>query len=84
MTTEFSGHCAHCGTYSDLLGGYAQGVRLCHPDDGLDCYRLVTVYDEPIGSRKPGGELHGAPNPITNLDFEIERWSKVLDFLAER
>jgi hypothetical protein len=21
---------------------------LCHPDDGLDCYRLVTVYKHPI------------------------------------
>ncbi|MDF3309772.1 hypothetical protein P3H15_32660 [Rhodococcus sp. T2V] len=27
---------------------------LCHPNkgDGPDCYRLVTIYNEPIGSRK--------------------------------
>ncbi len=36
---------------------------LCHPDTGLDCYRLVTVYGEPIGARKPGRELDGAVPP---------------------
>jgi hypothetical protein len=27
-------------------------IPLCHPDLGLDCYHLVTVYKEPIGSRR--------------------------------
>lgn len=49
--------CAHCGNEQQ---GYASvhkgGVNypLCHPDEGLDCYHLVTVYHEPIGSRKEG------------------------------
>jgi hypothetical protein len=40
--------CGHCG---EPQRGYASlwGIPLCHPDEGLDCYRLVTVYG------------HGAP-----------------------
>lgn len=35
--------CAHCG--APQRGHATVGVqRLCHPDDGPDCYRLVTVY----------------------------------------
>lgn len=35
--------CAHCARPQS---GYASvGVQpLCHPDEGMDCYRLVTVY----------------------------------------
>jgi hypothetical protein len=39
--------CSHCGLTQQ---GYASlstdGIQypLCHPDDGMDCYRLVTVY----------------------------------------
>lgn len=35
--------CAHC---VDEMRGYAMaGDRwLCHPDEGQDCYRLVTVW----------------------------------------
>lgn len=58
--------CAHCGRPGPMHASLLRGGRtfpLCHPDDGLDCYRLVTVYGEPIGSRKPGREDHGAPDP---------------------
>lgn len=35
--------CAHC--HGTLRGyGSINDDLLCHPDDGLDCYRLVTVY----------------------------------------
>ena len=43
--------CSHClgpmrGSASVTLvdGTY----RLCHPDVGLDCYRLVTLYQHPV------------------------------------
>jgi hypothetical protein len=37
------GVCGHCGK---IARGYAKvdDVQLCHPDEGMDCYRLVTVY----------------------------------------
>lgn len=36
-------HCAHCG---GTARGYAKvgDRRLCHPNEGVDCYHLVTVY----------------------------------------
>lgn len=45
--------CSHCGL---LALGYStvDGDVLCHPDTGMDCYKLVTVYhhvmpcDEPL------------------------------------
>lgn len=48
--------CAHCGNQFDIGGSlYLDGVDypVCHPDEGQDCYRLVTVYGEPVGSRMP-------------------------------
>lgn len=48
-------NCDHCGReqrgYAHL---YREGKNhaLCHPDEGLDCYRLVTMYGEPLGIRK--------------------------------
>jgi hypothetical protein len=47
--------CAHCGL--PQRGSAAVTVagvtyNLCHPDIGLDCYHLVTVYKEPIGARR--------------------------------
>jgi hypothetical protein len=50
--------CAHCG---NQVRGYAitQGQRVCHTgtvpaqSEPLDCYRLVTVYGEELGSRMP-------------------------------
>lgn len=47
--------CAHCGKRFEAGGSlFREGVDypLCHPDEGLDCYRLVTVYGERIGCRK--------------------------------
>jgi hypothetical protein len=55
--------CAHCGRTMDHAEAsiYYTGpdlvqrrVGLCHPADGSlpDCYRLVTVYHEEVGTRK--------------------------------
>jgi hypothetical protein len=47
--------CAHCGARTrDWEGGWAsvEGQPVCHPNtsDRLDCYRLVTVYGQKLGS----------------------------------
>lgn len=52
--------CAHCGTrfrYGGFLHRDGVTYPLCHPNEGLDCYRLVTVYDEEIGSRMSTPDL---------------------------
>ncbi|MEW2483610.1 hypothetical protein AB0876_28890 [Mycobacterium sp. NPDC049093] len=64
-----TGRCDHCGTERHLrefgtrwpMGGSPQ--YLCHPNDGLDCYHLVTVCGEELGSRKsdPGAVSTPAP-----------------------
>jgi hypothetical protein len=43
--------CAHCGGPQRGYGR-AEGKPLCHPDDGLDCYNLVTMsgHDMPCGT----------------------------------
>jgi hypothetical protein len=49
--------CAHCGFQ---LRGSAEvdGQPVCHTSPPFpDCYRLVTVYHELLGSRRPGGRL---------------------------
>lgn len=48
--------CAHCGR-ADVVCGTAQGVPLCHSGDGLDCYRLVTIYGERVGTRLPSAAV---------------------------
>lgn len=63
LLLENARHCAHCGTLA-FFAGFLNDAPLCHPNQGLDCYRLVTVYREPIGARLPGQPLHGAPDPI--------------------
>lgn len=49
------GTCDHCGRdlASVSYGRTVEGKHLCHPmiPDGPDCYRLVTVYHEPVGKR---------------------------------
>jgi hypothetical protein len=52
--------CSHCG---GELRGFASAWQsgeperfLCHPDTGLDCYRLVTVYQHPMHC-KPCGHV---------------------------
>lgn len=39
--------CGHCG---NPQRGYSthESKPLCHPDDGMDCYQLVTVYGHPM------------------------------------
>lgn len=64
--------CDHCGrTAGDFEGGSSgmstgagEVYRFCHPNahDRPDCYRLVTVYSEQIGSRKPGGANRDEPD----------------------
>lgn len=41
--------CAHCS--APILGTSASlnDAALCHPDEGTDCYRLVTIYGHPLG-----------------------------------
>lgn len=66
--------CAHCGRPGPMHASLLRGGRtfpLCHPDDGLDCYRLVTVYGEPIGARKPGRELEHALDPSNPRDMPV-------------
>jgi hypothetical protein len=55
--------CAHCGKVGETYG-QLNSSPLCHPNVGMDCYRLVTIYHEPIGARLPDGALHGKPTPI--------------------
>lgn len=68
--------CAHCGKRFEVGGSlFRDGVdySLCHPDEGLDCYRLVTVYGEEIGSRKDKPDLayidEAKPTDLNKLDL---------------
>lgn len=40
--------CAHCRGqrygHATAYNGLGGRVKLCHPDEGMDCYRLVTIY----------------------------------------
>lgn len=52
--------CAHCGKQFRIGGSlYRDGSTypLCHPNEGLDCYHLVTVYGEEIGSRMSATDI---------------------------
>ncbi len=43
--------CSHCGGVMRGSAGLSlDGVHhpLCHPDTGMDCYRLVTVFKHPV------------------------------------
>jgi hypothetical protein len=43
--------CTHCGKPQVGAAGVQlndQFFDLCHPDQGTDCYRLVTIYHHPI------------------------------------
>ena len=39
--------CGHCG-FERLGLASVNDQYLCHPDYGMNCYRLVTVYDHPM------------------------------------
>lgn len=51
------GDCAHCGRGLRGFAVLADGSPVCHTgtvppqDEPQDCYRLVTVYGESLGSR---------------------------------
>lgn len=56
MSRDEAAPCGHCceplrGYASAYRAGSGQSVPLCHPDDGMDCYRLVTVYRHPMPCR---------------------------------
>ena len=73
--------CDHCGRKRPIMAGMFIGktgekFNLCHPDfadhpvfepngDNPDCYRLVTVYGEEIGTRKD-----------LSLDDPCEKWDQ--------
>jgi len=65
--------CGHC---LKPARGYAraEGARLCHPDEGLDCYRLVTVYGHsvPCGDCSPAGAAAFTLPPTPELSFVFE------------
>lgn len=42
------GRCAHCARPLRGSGTALDGSPLCHPDDGMDCYHLVTLYRHPM------------------------------------
>jgi hypothetical protein len=51
--------CEHCGRLAGNYGGGWAAVgeaRVCHPNVAgrPDCYRLITVYGEPVGARRLG------------------------------
>lgn len=58
--------CGHC---ERLMRGMASAgdVWLCHPDSGVDCYHLVTLY--------------GHPTPCDRLEAD-ERYFAALDELG--
>lgn len=47
MTAE---QCAHCGRIGHVFAHIGDSA-ICHSDEAPDCYRLVTIYREPLGSR---------------------------------
>jgi hypothetical protein len=63
--------CGHC---NESMKGYASwgDTWLCHPDEGLDCYRLVTVYKHP---RDAAGTVRGASRRPSSISCSISRSS---------
>lgn len=62
--------CQHCGRLAGNFGGGWAAVgedRVCHPNVAgrPDCYRLITVYGEVLGSRRlaPGEADTGTAAP---------------------
>jgi len=60
--------CAHCRLE---VRGYASidDKLLCHPDVGIDCYRLVTVYGHPM----PCIHCRDARMLMGGIEDELER-----------
>jgi hypothetical protein len=59
--------CGHCQRPIRGMGSVG-GTFLCHPDDGMDCYRLVTLY--------------GHPMPCDRLDADRRYFESVDDLVA--
>lgn len=62
--------CAHCGNPMQGSAGLTLAnthYYLCHPDTGMDCYRLVTVFQHPV-SNCPCTGYNGA---WTNEDVDL-------------
>jgi hypothetical protein len=66
--------CAHCGLvcggFAGGFGGISDSRAVCHPNDTTrpDCYRRITVYQEPVGilidvNPKPAGITDIRPCP---------------------
>ena len=69
MSMKVCDHCGRereimAGMSTSIGGRVRVRYNLCHPNgadhpvyekngNNPDCYRLVTIYNEPIGSRKP-------------------------------
>lgn len=66
-----SDDCAHCGCPARGFAGLATGERVCHGDDGPDCYRRVTVYGEPLGSLLGAGPLPSGVEAIRDTGIPL-------------
>jgi hypothetical protein len=46
--------CAHCGRLLPRFEAAIGDAQVCHPNDPNlpDCYHLITVYHEELGSRR--------------------------------
>jgi len=69
--------CGHCRGF---LRGYAgiDSQRVCHPDVGLDCYRLVTVYRHPLpcpACHDVRVLMHDYEEELEQLVLRRHRWS---------
>lgn len=65
--------CAHCGRKLPTLEGSIGRDWICHPDDPhlLDCYRLITVYHEKMGSRMPKFDMNRRVENINGKAMEL-------------
>jgi hypothetical protein len=60
--------CGHCE--QPMRGMASKGdTWLCHPDEGIDCYRLVTVY--------------GHATPCGSLDADQRFFDAVDEYIVE-
>lgn len=77
--------CAHCQRVQAGYGmvtvkdasGTIRDQPLCHPDQGLDCYRLVTIYRHPMPCGCRGPSDH--PDQDVCDDCDYRRFEHVVD-----
>ncbi len=67
---DCAGVCAHC---SGVLRGFGSvnGLPLCHPDNGMDCYHLVTLYRHEM----PCETVHLMPQPAPRDAIDDEEFA---------